>query len=247
MASKHGKQTMVFLDSSNISAQVSRATITKSCELADDTPFGTSVTTRTKKPGLLDGSVTLEGFWSTDTDSAAFISKFANSKVGVLIGVNAASSGQTILRGTEGYAFAGKYSEFSVEGPVDDIVKHVATISGANSFSSAPESVHIISSAFSGSASATWSTGQSTAQGGALWLFVGPNNTIASTTMSVYHGTSAVNATTLLTTFAVFTSSETATTWRQRKALSGTIRRWIRVVTAGGAGSLQWHVGVHRK
>jgi hypothetical protein len=113
MAFKHGKDTKVFLNSTDLSSYLNNADATRTADIAESTTFGKSA--KTYISGGKDGTLTLAGFFDPTADSP--------------ISTSLGSTGQELVMGIDGVdatdsvAFGkGNFTTYGISSPVGDIV-----------------------------------------------------------------------------------------------------------------------------
>ena len=113
MAFKHGKDTKVFLNSTDLSSYLNNADATRTADIAESTTFGKSA--KTYLAGGKDGTITLAGFFDPTADSP--------------IQTNLGSTGQELVMGIDGVDATdsvtfgkGNFTTYGISSPVGDIV-----------------------------------------------------------------------------------------------------------------------------
>jgi len=247
MATKHGMQTRVFVNTTEFSEILSNVTISLSNALADSSQYKPGFTYAQRVSGLADGKLTLEGCWEDANVTGPFALFTGTGSCLAYVAIGDTNVIQQNLKpGSRGYAFAGRFDSYEVSAPVGDIVKHSMTITGGSDQDCIPENVLFVASAVYGGSttSMVYDTAETTAGGGSVWFMAFPNITSASTTIDVYHSSdNFVSDSTLLCSFADVVSTATKS---QRVEVSGAMKRYFKFTLTPTAGLVQANFAIHR-
>jgi hypothetical protein len=239
MAFKHGKNTGVLVDSSNLSAFFNEASASQDVETAETTTFGSSA--KTYIVGLKDGTMSISGMFDGDAGSI-------DEKIESALGVDApgfttiAPEGLSI--GGTSYSCQSRKTSYEVSSPVGDVVSTSLSIQADGG---------IDRGVLLGAATAVTSSGEgasqdnaaSSANGGAAYLHVTANTRDGASTFKVQH--SSDNTT--WADLATFASVSSATVTSEKVAVTGTVNRYLRASHApgGSTGSVTYTMAFARK
>ena len=85
MAFKHGKDTKVFVNSSNYSSYFNQADANRTSDIAESTAFGSS--SKTYIAGEKDGTISLTGFFDATAD-AVLQPLLGGSELDLVVGID---------------------------------------------------------------------------------------------------------------------------------------------------------------
>ena len=220
MAFSHGKGTVVLVGASDLSCYLNNVDWSASADTHETTTFCQDA--KTYIPGLKDGTASLSGLFDGDQDAVDEV------LAGVLGG-----AAQVVTIGTEDMA-AGKRcrmlkaleSEYSVSSPVGDVVAVDASIQADGGILAGVSLQPPTATSGTGNGS-TVDGGASSANGGVAHLhvaaFTGANGVV-----KVQHSADG-NTWVDLLTFATITGATV-----ERKEVSGTVNRYLRVIRDSG-------------
>jgi hypothetical protein len=244
----HGKGTAVLLDEFDLSAFFNSADMSRTTETAETTAFGS--TSKSYIVGLADGTLSLNGMFSQDTDgSDEELSSILGATTTPIVTVNMES-------GTIGNrAIVAKVHEtsYSISNPVADIVTvtadfNASTDGTANLTYSIQTGVQLTT----GESIAFGSLGElasvnnsaSTANGGMANLHVTANTLDDAVTIKVQDSADDATYADLITFSSVSAGAETS----EQKAVTGTVAQYLRATATSSAtsGAITFHVAVAR-
>lgn len=220
----HGKNTVVLVDSGDLSGYFNSSDVTAERDALDKTAFGDQ--SRKYQGGLLDGSVSLEGFWDGSEDAIDQL----------LQGYLGDNAGQVMTLALGGTAFGmpadllkSKATSYNVAQGIGDLVTIGAELQGDEGVR--PGVVLLPLTARTATATGTTHDGAAASTGGlAAHLHVtAATGTAPTAAVKVQHSADGTTWTDLVT----FTTATGATA--ERKTTTGTVQRYVRaMVTIGG-------------
>lgn len=241
----HGKDTKVYLDEFDLSGYFNSADVSVSNDTAESTAF--SASSKTHLLGLNDGTVSLAGMWSADTDGS-------DEELQAILGaattplVTVALSAGTI--GNRAVIAKAQALNYAISNPVGDVSAvtadlHASTDAVSNLTHAVSTGVQLTtgaSVAYSAlGALASVDNSATSANGGAAILHV-PANTISggTTAIKVQHSANDSTWADLISFAAVGASAVTS----ELSAVTGTVNRYLRATasTAGSSGSITFMV-----
>lgn len=245
----HGKGTKVLLDEFDLSGYFNSVDLTQTIDTAETTTF--SATSKSYIKGLEDGTISLSGLYSQDTDgSDEELSAILGAATTPLITVafNAGTIGNRCV------VAKAHETNYSISNPVADVSSitadfNASTDATANLLRSITTGVMLTA----GSSIAFGSLGNlasvnntaSSANGATAILHV-TANTISggATTIKVQHSADNISFVDLVT----FTSVSASTPTSEQKVVTGTINQYVRATasTAGSSGAITFHIGFAR-
>lgn len=235
---RHGKQTAVFLNGTNMSPFLNEATTTQEIETAETTTFGDQ--DKTYIAGLSDGTISTSGlFDGTAGASDAVIS-------GTLVQEDNTFTvlPEGAVAGRRSTIANGQVTSYEISSPVADVVAISAEVQadGGLFHGVALTGIETISS--SGSVAAI-DNGASTPNGVLANLHVTSNGRDGDTTIKVQDSSDGVTFVDLVT----FTVLSASTTGGESITTSGTVNRYLRAdaTLAGSSGSVTYHLSVARR
>ncbi len=245
----HGKSTRVYIDEFDLSTYFNSADVSVTNETAESTAFQSS--SKSYLLGLNDGTVSLAGMWSADTDGS-------DEELQAILGatttplLTVAQDAGTI--GNRCVIAKAHEINYAISNPVGDIsavsadlqASTDATSNVTNGVKSGVQLTTGASVAFGSLGDlASVDNGASSANGGAGLLHV-PTNTIGggTTTIKVQHSANDSTWADLITFTAVGAGAVTS----EMSAVSGTVNRYLRVTasTAGSSGAITFMVSFAR-
>lgn len=245
----HGKDTGVLVDEFDLSAFFTTVDVSHAIDTAETTGFGSAA--KSYVTGLRDGTLSLSGMWSADSDGsdeelAAILGAATTPVVTVKHGGAAIGNRATLAKAHE--------TSYAISSPVADIVTvtadfNASTDATSNLTLSIAQGVQLsagTSIAFGSLGNlASADSGASSANGGVGNLHV-TANTIAGGTTTIKIQDSANNAT--WADLITFTAVSASTVTSQQSVVTGTVDRYLRVTasTAGSSGSITFHVAFAR-
>jgi len=249
----HGKGTKVYLDEFDLTPFFNSADVTLTNETAEVTSFADS--SKVYLLGLADGTLTMSGMWSADTDGSdeelqAILGSASAANITVAEAAGTIGNRATIARCDE--------VNYSISNPVADVSTITADFQGtANSGALGSMTYGVtggvqLTTASSidynalGALTGVDGTASSTA-GGAALLHV-PTNSVGggATTIKIQHDSASdfSSAADLIS----FTNVSAATKTSEMVVCSGTVNRYVRATasTAGSSGSITFMVSFAR-
>jgi hypothetical protein len=241
----HGKSSKVYVDEFDLSGYFNAADTSITNTTEDTTAFGSS--SKTYLLGLQDGTVSLSGMWSADTDGS-------DEELQAILGATTtplltiAEDAGTI--GNRAIVAKAHETSYAISNPVTGVSAVSADFQ--SSTGGTTNVTHAISAGVqltTGASIAFGSLGDlasvdnaaSSANGGIGVLHV-PTNTVAggATTIKVQHSADDSSWADLIT----FSSVAAATATSEMVAVSGTVNRYLRATasTAGGSGSITFAI-----
>ena len=244
----HGKDTAVYIDEFDLSSYFTETSFSQENDTAETTAFGD--TNKTFIVGLRNGTLSMSGLWSADTDGSdeelqALLGNATTPVITVREGAAAIGSGAIIAQADE--------TSYAITSPVTD----VHTISAE--FQCTPNQVSNLTFALAGgvqlTAGASIAHGSlgnlssvdnsaSSANGGAGTLHVPTNSVNGNTTIKIQHSANDSTWADLISFTVVGSTAKTS----EIKAVSGTVNRYLRATasTAGSSGSITFMVAFAR-
>jgi hypothetical protein len=241
----HGKDSKVYLDEFDLSAYFNSADLSLGRDTAETTAYG--ATSKAYIAGLVDGTVSLSGMWSADTDGT-------DEELQAILGatttpvLTVALSAGTI--GNRAVMAQAHETTYSVSSPIADIVTisadfQASTDATSNLTYALSTGVQLTTGASVAFGSlgdlASVNNSASSANGGMGLLHV-PTNSVAAgaTTIKVQHSADDSSWADLIT----FSSVGASTVTSEMSAISGTVNQYLRATasTAGTSGSITFMV-----
>jgi len=225
MAFVHGKDTKVYINSSDYSSYFSNADSVLTSDIAESTTFGATGNAKTYIAGLKDGTIGLSGFWDSTSDGV-LQPLLGGADFDFAMGVDGLDTGD---RAT----FAvGNITNYGVSSPVGDIV---ATSVDVQSDDGMWNGSVLTAGAFASTAvhSTTQDNSASTSNGcGAFVICTSVSGTSPTADIKLQHSADDVSWADLLT----FTQITAVTSEVKSVASGTTINRYLRVYnTIGGS------------
>ena len=223
MAFKHGKDTKVYVNSSNYSTYFNNADASRTADTAESTTFGNSA--KTYIAGEKDGTVSLAGFFDATAD-AVLQPLLGGADMDLVIGIDGLDTGDkaTFLQGI--------INNYSVSSPVGDIV---ATSIDVQPDEGMWNGTVLTASAFTTTAAqgSAQDNASSTSNGcGAFVIVTSVSGTSPTGDIKIQHSADNVTYADLIT----FTQATAATSEVKYVDSGTTINRYIRVYnTIGGS------------
>lgn len=247
----HGKGTKVYVDEFDLSTYFQSADVTLENATSDITAFG--ATSRSFLLGLANGTLSLGGMWSGDTDGSdeelqALLGNTTTPLVTVCEDAGTIGNSATLAKAHE--------TSYTISNPVGDVSTVTADFQGStDAVTNLTYGVAGGKQLTTGASIAFGSLGNltgvdnsaSSANGGVGVLHV-PANTIGGgvTTIKIQHDSSSGfgSAADLITFTTVGASTKTS----EMVAVSGTINRYVRATasTAGSSGAITFMVSLAR-
>jgi hypothetical protein len=223
MAFKHGKDTKVYVNSSNYSTYFNSADATRTADTAESTTFGNSA--KTYIAGEKDGTVSLTGFFDATADGV-LQPLLGGADFDLVIGIDGLDTGDYST-------FAkGNITNYAVSSPVGDIV---ATSLDVQSDEGMWNGSVLTASAFTTTAAqgSAQDNSSSTSNGcGAFLIVTSVSGTSPTGDVKIQHSADNVTYVDLIT----FTQATAATSEVKFVDSGTTINRYIRVYnTIGGS------------
>ena len=246
----HGKGTKVYVDEFSMSPWINSAEMTMSTDTAEVTSFDS--TSRAYIKGLSDGTISLSGMWSADTDGSdeelhALLGNATTPLISVHEGGDAIGNGSIIARAHE--------VNYSISNPVSDVSTITADFNSSADnqpdFYGIRSGVQLTAGAsidYNALGNLTGHNHGSQTTGGGMAIIHVPTNSIGggATTIKVQHDASSGfgSAADLVS----FTNVAASTKTSELVAISGTIKQYVRVTasTAGSSGSITFMVSLAR-
>lgn len=244
----HGKGTSVLIDEFDLSAYFNSVDVSTSIDTAETTAFGAN--SKSYITGLRDGTLSLSGMWSADTDGSdeelsAILGATTTPVVTVEFDAGTIGNRATLARAHE--------TSFSISSPVADVVTVTAdfnasadTAAGVNlSIANGVQLTTGSSIAFGSLGDlASVDNGASSANGGMGIFHVTANTLDGDALIKVQHSADD-------STFAdlLFFGATAGTTSSGVRTATGTIQRYIRVTASSAtatSGSITFHVAFAR-
>lgn len=223
MAFKHGKDTKVYVNSSNYSTYFNNADASRTADTAESTTFGNSA--KTYIAGEKDGTVSLAGFFDATADGV-LQPLLGGADMDLVIGIDGLDTGDkaTFLQGF--------INNYSVSSPVGDIV---ATSIDVQPDEGMWNGTVLTASAFTTTAAqgSAQDNASSTSNGcGAFVIVTSVSGTSPTGDIKIQHSADNVTYADLIT----FTQATAATSEVKYVDSGTTINRYIRVYnTIGGS------------
>lgn len=239
MAYRHGKNTIVLWNGSDLSPYFNEATSARTVETAESTTFGASA--KTYVVGLQDGTMSMSGVFDGAADAVD----------DVLTDTIGADGGDVVTVGPDGtaagraaFSAAVKQTSYEVTSPVGDIVSTSVEVQGDGGVDRGILLAGLSAVTSTGQGSAQDNTTSTTA-GAVGYLHVTANTRDGSSTFKVQHSADNVTYADLIT----FTAIGTSTTGGERVAVSGTVNRYVRAshTPGGSSGSVTYTMAFARK
>lgn len=246
----HGKGTKVYVDEFSMSPWINSAEMTMSTDTAEVTSFDS--TSRAYIKGLSDGTISLSGMWSADTDGSdeelhALLGNATTPLISVHEGGDAIGNGSIIARAHE--------VNYSISNPVSDVSTITADFNSSADnqadFYGIRSGVQLTAGAsidYNALGNLTGHNHGSQTTGGGMAIIHVPTNSIGGgvTTIKVQHDASSgfSSAADLVS----FTNVAASTKTSELVAISGTIKQYVRVTasTTGSSGSITFMVSLAR-
>lgn len=215
MAFKHGKDTKVFLNSTEISSFLNSADATRTADVAESTTFGKSA--KTYISGSKDGTISLAGFYDATSDG--------------VIAPNLGTSDQELVIGLDGLdaldntAFGkGNFTNYGISSPVGDIVAFSADFQSDEGIfnGSVLENATVTAT---GSGTARDNTTSTINGGGAFIIVTSASGTAPTIDAKITHSADDSTYADLVT----FTQATTATSEVKVVAKGTTVNRYLKV------------------
>lgn len=240
MAFGHGKNEVVLINGSDMSAYLNAASIPMEKETAETTVFGNAAKTRLS--GLRDGSMSFEGFFDGAALAADVIFEALLTRLTEAL-FEDWPAGDAL--GAIGYCMEAFETSYEVTGSVGDVVG-ISVEAEADAGIERCTSLQSISSDITATANgSTEDNSASSASGGSAYLQV--TGKAGGTSLDVTLRESTDNFAgddTLLGTFAQNTAANVA----ERITFTGTVKRYVRAIwTEVGGGTWNINVAMHRE
>lgn len=249
----HGKGTKVYLDEFDLTTYFQSADVTTSNEANEVTAF--SDTYKAYLLGLADGTLSMNGLWSKDTDGSdeelhAILGSATTPLITVAQAAGTIGNKSTIAKAHEtNYSISNPVADVSTitadfQGSTDAVANLTYGIAGATQLTTGSS---IAFGALGNLSGVDSPLGAASTAGGVGVLHV-PTNTIAGgvTTIKIQHDSAAdfSSAADLITFSTVAASTATS----EMVAVSGTVNRYVRATatTAGGSGAITFMVSFAR-
>jgi len=235
---RHGKQTAVLLNGTDMSPFLNEATTTQEIETAETTTFG--IQDKTYIVGLSDGTISTSGLFDGS----------ANASDAVLSGLIATEDNtftvlpEGVVAGRRSVLANGQMTSYEISSPVGDVVAISAEIQADGGLYHGIALNGLATVSASGvSASADNTT--STSNGIIANLHVTANNRNGAATIKVQDSADGNTWADLVT----FTSVSASTTVGESITANGTVNRYLRAehTLAGSSGSVTFHVSAARR
>tara|TARA_R100001460_G_scaffold25771_2_gene51987 strand:+ start:4958 stop:5674 length:717 start_codon:yes stop_codon:yes gene_type:complete len=223
MGFKHGKDTKVFVNSSNFSTYFNSADANRTADIAESTTFGNS--NKTYIAGEKDGTISLAGFFDATAD-ATLQPLLGGADLDLVVGIDGLDTGDSAT------FMKGNINNYAVSSPVGDIV---ATSVDVQSDEGMWNGKVLVASAFTttGAQGSADDNSASTSNGfGAFVIVTSVSGTSPTGDIKIQHSADNVTYADLIT----FTQVTAATSEVKFVAEGTTINRYIRVHnTIGGS------------
>jgi hypothetical protein len=235
---RHGKQTAVLLNGTDMSPFLNEATTTQEIETAETTTFG--IQDKTYIVGLSDGTISTSGLFDGS----------ANASDAVLSGLIATEDNtftvlpEGVVAGRRSVLANGQMTSYEISSPVGDVVAISAEIQADGGLYHGIALNGLATVSASGvSASADNTT--STSNGIIANLHVTANDRNGAATIKVQDSADGNTWADLVT----FTSVSASTTVGESITANGTVNRYLRAehTLAGSSGSVTFHVSAARR
>jgi len=223
MAFKHGKDTKIYVNSSDYSSYFSSADSNRSSDIAESTTFGNSA--KSYIAGEKDGTISLTGFFDATADGV-LQPLLGGADLDLVIGIDGLDTGDSAT------FQKGNINNYAVSSPVGDIV---ATSVDVQSDEGMWNGKVLVASAFTTTAAqgSADDNASSTSNGcGAFVIVTSVSGTSPTGDIKIQHSADNVTYADLIT----FTQATGATSEVKYVAEGTTINRYIRVYnTIGGS------------
>lgn len=236
MALGHGKDTAVYLNGRNAGTYLKSADATHTADTHETTTMGSSYVTRVG--GLFDSKMSCDGIYDgTATTGIYALAKAALSSSSVSI-LNVYPLGE-VSRGDVGLALRARITDHSVEMPCQNILTVSSNFTGYGKLELI-ESLHPLAAETTTGNGTALDGAAATTNNGAVWVHC---TAFTGTSITLTVEDSADNSS--FATIATFTAI-TAGGSSERIAITGTIRRYVRVVRSGTYTTATFSVGLYR-
>lgn len=239
MAFKHGKNTGVIVDASDLSAFFNEASASQDIETAETTTFGSSA--KTYIVGLKDGTMSISGMFDGDAGS---IDASISSALGVDAPGFTTIAAEGLLIGGTSHSCQARKTSYEVSSPVGDVVSTSLSIQADGGIDRGVL-LGAVTAVTSTSTGAAQDNGASSANGGAAYLHITANTRDGASTFKVQH--SSDNTT--FADLATFASVSSSTVTSEKVSVTGTVNRYLRASHApgGSTGSVTYTMAFARK
>jgi hypothetical protein len=235
---RHGKQTAVLLNGTNMSPFLNEATTTQEIDTAETTPFG--IQDKTYIVGLSDATISTSGLF----DSTAGASN------DVLTGIIAQEDNTfTVLpegavKGRRSVLANGQLTSYEVSSPVGDVVAISAEVQADGGLFHGVALAGLETTGTSASVAAV-DNGAGTSSGVLANLHVVENDHDGTLVVKVKHSVDDVTYTDLVT----FSTVSASATVGESITTTGTVNRYLSAdaTLAGSSGSVTYHLSVARR
>ncbi len=239
MAFIHGKNTVVFVNGSNLSPYFNDSSVSQDVETAETTTFGDSA--KTYITGLRDGTMSADGMFD---GSLLAIDAVLSGIIGSTAADVVTMAPEGVTAGSPCYSASARETSYEVSSPVADVVSasmEVQATAGVDRGLILAGNTAVTAA----SNSASIDNSASTADGVVGYVHVTANTRDGSTSLSVQD--SADDST--FADLVSFTGVSATTIGGERVAVAGTVERYVRTqITPGGSsGSITYTMAFARK
>lgn len=246
-----GKGTKVYVDEFDLSSYFNSADLAINNDTSETTAFGD--TAKSYVLGLSDGTLSLSGMWSADTDGSdeelqAILASTTTPLVTVAQAAGTIGNRATVAKAHE--------TSYAISNPVGDVSTVTADFQASTDatsnltygISAGVQLTTGASIAFGSLGNLTGVDNSASSANGGVGVLHVPANSIGggTTTIKVQHDTASNFAT--AADLITFTAVAASTVTSQLVAVSGTINRYVRATasTAGSSGAITFMVSLAR-
>jgi len=218
MTVPHGKSTKVYAAGYDLTSYLSSVQPSAESEVSETTAFGSD--SRTYIVGLMDATLTTQGFWESDHSND-------DASDDVLSSLLASDGSKWVVLppgdsfGNQGYGFQAIETKYEQDSPVKDAVTVSADAQSQVGFE-AIKVLHVKGAETTDGNGSSLDNTDPTTNGGVGYLQLFSAESGNAITVKVQHSTDASSWSDLIT----FTAADDRTT--QRTAVSGTVNRYLR-------------------
>ena len=240
MAFSHGKSAVIYTNGYNLTGYLKQFSASGSADVAETTVFGAQ--SKSYIAGQKDASLSAEGLFDGSADAVDQVLNAAlgasSDSIWTWFPAGAAAVGD------DGYGFSAIETGYEISSPVGDVVS-VTAEAQSNTGLERVDLLHVLAARTVDGTGTALDNTASSSNGAAAYLQVtAAAGTTPSITVKVQHSSDNVAWTDLITFDAV-----TAANKAQRKAVTGTVNRYVRVTwtITGTSPSFTFAVAVNRK
>ncbi|MBE3590008.1 MAG: hypothetical protein IMW98_08395 [Firmicutes bacterium] len=229
MAFSHGSKTKVYVNGYDLSAYFKSAKYQAKVDTAETTTFGAAA--KTYIPGLPDATVSLEGIYDGSPNAVDQVLQAALGKPGVMVLLPQGDG-----NGSVGYGLSNIETSVEIDSPVDDVTGISAEVQSTSGMERITTLHPLQAEAAAGNGTGIDQTA-ATSNGGAGYLEMVSGSSV---TVKIQHSNDN-GSTDPWADVVAFTAASGGSA--QRVAVTGTIKRYVRVTWSGAA---TFYVGLAR-